>query len=133
MSNIRMGDHIRCASFPCSDIDHQGYLIPKISLNPEKIRLIVISESPPSDPKDDYYADGDASYVQNTCHAFSQAGIQADSIDDLISQGIYFTTAIKCAKTAYNITSATVTECSLILEKSSVYSQMQKTISSWEM
>jgi uracil-DNA glycosylase len=117
MNDICISNQIGCVNFPCSDVDHQGYLIPSIRLNPEKIKLVLISESPPPDPKNDYYAGDEAQYSVTTRHAFTQAGVQADSINKLLRQGIYFTTAIKCAKTSYAIATGTVNKCSHILEK----------------
>jgi len=35
---------------------------------------------------------------------------------DLVKMGIYFTPAVKCAKTAYGIETATIHECSHLLE-----------------
>ena len=49
--------------------------------------------------------------------AFKDAGVEAKSIQDLIDRGIYFTSAVKCAKTAYNIHTNTIKECSFLLER----------------
>jgi uracil-DNA glycosylase len=38
-------------------------------------------------------------------------------MDDILAMGVYLTTAVKCAKTAYNIKAATIKECSRLLNQ----------------
>jgi uracil-DNA glycosylase len=52
-----------------------------------------------------------------TMQAFEDAGVQAQSIADLLSLGVYLTTAIKCAKTGYAIQTGTIKQCSALLER----------------
>ncbi|MCK4515894.1 MAG: uracil-DNA glycosylase [Spirochaetaceae bacterium] len=106
-----------CAEFPCSDVRHECYRVPNIDVNPEKISIVLISEAAPADPDDYYYAEGDPLFQQTTVQAFRDAGAEVESIQDILGIGVYLTTAVKCGKTGYNITAATIKECSLILEK----------------
>lgn len=76
----------------------------------------MISESAPADPNDYYYASGDPLFQKTTVQAFRDAGVNVSSIMDLVKKGVYFTTAVKCGKTAYGIESSTIRECSAILE-----------------
>jgi len=116
MPTLKISDCIACQTFPCEDVNPQGYLIPDLSIDPTTIKMVMISESTPLDSKAYFYAGGEASYAQTTRQAFSQAGINVNSIQELLKSGVYFTTAIKCAKTAYRIKAATIKNCSHILE-----------------
>lgn len=114
---MRVNECIKCAAFPCVDVKHECYVVPDIDPDPGRISIIVISEAAPPNPRDYYYADGDPLFQQTTVQAFQDAGADATSIHELIKQGIYFTTAVKCGKTGYGIKAGTINECSLLLEK----------------
>jgi uracil-DNA glycosylase len=108
---------ISCKTFPCLDVDHAAYQVPAIDLQPERVSIVLISEAAPANPEDYYYASGDPLFQQTTVQAFQDAGVQVGSIQELLNLGVYLTTAVKCAKTAYAIQTGTVKECSLILEQ----------------
>ena len=110
-------DHIGCKLFPCSDVNHSGYIIPAIELDPATISIILISESAPEKLEDDYYADGDPLFARTTLLAFNDAGVKLSSVQEIIQRGIYLTSAVKCSKTGYGIQSGTIEECSHILEQ----------------
>ena len=40
-----------------------------------------------------------------------------ESIKDILNRGVYLTTAVKCGKTGYGISTATIQNCSHLLEK----------------
>ncbi|UCE29909.1 MAG: uracil-DNA glycosylase [Candidatus Bathyarchaeota archaeon] len=75
----------------------------------------MISEAPPTEPNDYFYAKGDPFYMQTTSQAFKDAGFEVTSMEDVLNLGVYITTAIKCGKTAYSISSKTVENCSSLL------------------
>jgi uracil-DNA glycosylase len=77
----------------------------------------MISEAAPERASDYYYAKGNPLFQQTTVQAFKDAGRAVSSIQDLVDMGIYFTTAVKCAKKGYGVKASTVEECSIILEK----------------
>ena len=108
---------VGCKTFPCLDVDHAAYQIPAIALQPERVSIILISEAAPANPEDYYYASRDPLFQQTTVQAFQDAGAKVGSIQELLNLGVYLTTAVKCAKTAYGIQTGTVKECSLILEQ----------------
>lgn len=108
---------IQCENFPCGDVVHLKINFPHIDLDPWKISIILISEAAPADLNDHYYADGAPHFQTTTVTAFRDAGEDVSSIQDILDLGVYLTTAVKCGKTGYGIRSATVKECSLILEK----------------
>ena len=117
MENLNISKCLECVDFPCEDVDHAHYLLPQVSLDPLAVRVVLISESIPANAADDYYAGENAAYAQTTLEAFHQAGVQADSFQNLLDQGFYFTSAVKCAKTGYGIKAATIKTCSFILEQ----------------
>ena len=77
----------------------------------------MVSEAAAPRVEDNYYASNDALFAQTTLQAFRDAGADVASIAELVRRGIYFTTAVKCAKTAYGIQTATVNACSELLER----------------
>jgi hypothetical protein len=113
---MRVSNCVQCSTFPCTDVNHQGYIIPDIELNPKQVSLVLISEAAPESSADYYYHEGRPLFQQTTLQAFKSAGMLVDSFEDLLEMGIYFTTAVKCAKTGYGMRAATIKQCSLILE-----------------
>lgn len=110
-------DHVGCKGFPCGDVNHACYVVPSVAVTPEDVSIILISEAAPADPADYYYAGGDALFQQTTVQAFNDAGAGVASIGDIMSLGVYLTTAVKCGKTAYGIKASTIEECSFLLEQ----------------
>ncbi|MBE0408643.1 MAG: uracil-DNA glycosylase [Anaerolineales bacterium] len=76
---------------------------------------MLISEAAPPDPADYYYAAGNPLFERTTVQAFRDAGAEVSSIQDILTLGVYLTTAVKCGKTGYGIKSGTIQECSHIL------------------
>lgn len=114
---MRVSDHVGCTTFPCVDVRTSCYRVPAVDIDVERITVVLISESAPADPADWYYADGDPAYQRTTVAAFKDAGFGVGSISDILDMGVYLTAAVKCGKTGYGIKSATVNECSFLLEK----------------
>jgi uracil-DNA glycosylase len=114
---MRVSDQIACTDLPCVDVRHECLVIPDVDVNPESVSILLISEAAPADPADHYYAVGDPLFQQTTVQAFRDAGVDVDSIQDIVERGVYLTTAVKCGKTGYNLKAATIRECSLMLEK----------------
>ncbi len=115
---MRPCQFVKCADFPCLDVDKDHYVVPDVEVKPDTIRAIMISESPPQDPGDYFYAQNNPFYVQTTVQAFNDASLDVSSMEDVLNLGVFVTTAIKCAKTAYSISSETIENCSMrILEK----------------
>ena len=106
---------IGCEAFPCIDVRHDLYLLPEIDIDPASIKMMMISEAAPQDANDYFYAGRDSLFEQTTLLAFQDAGVEVESIQDLVEMGVYFTTAVKCGKTGYGIKAPTIKECSLIL------------------
>ena len=114
---MRVTDSVSCATFPCADVDHAGFAVPPLDLDPGRVRIVLISETAPANPADGYYAPGDPLFARTTVQAFRDAGAAVDSIADILALGVYLTTAVKCAKTGYAVPAAAIKECSLLLER----------------
>lgn len=114
---MRPADCIECKEFHCSEVNKSGYLVPALDIDAKKIKVIMISEAPPENPKDYFYAPGEPFYLKTTLQAFRDAGMSVNSIQQILDLGFYLTTAIKCPKTRYGVSAATIKNCSLILEK----------------
>jgi hypothetical protein len=108
---------VGCEAFPCLDVSHDCYLIPEVELDPESVSLMMISEAAPKASKDYYYAGTESLFEQTTVLAFQDAGLDVDTVQDLLDRGIYFTTAVKCGKIDYGIKATTIKECSFLLEE----------------
>ncbi len=117
MDSLNINKCFECVDFPCQDVNHDQYLLPRVSLNPLAVKVVLISEAVPANPADDYYAGEEAAYAKTTLEAFHQAGVSALSFQDLLGMGFYFTSAVKCGKTGYGIKAATIQTCSFILEQ----------------
>ena len=98
---MRVSQCIGCEKFPCGDVNKKSYIVPKINVKPENIKIVMISEASPKDLSDDFYAKRNPLYAQTTVQAFVDAGAKVTSIQDIIDMGIYVTTAIRCGKTGY--------------------------------
>lgn len=118
---MRVCEHVACNGLPCDGVDHDGYRIPSIEVDPAAVRILLISEAAASDPVDDYYAGVGAEeraplFEETTVLAFRDAGAEVDSIRDILDLGVYLTTAIKCAKTGYGIKAGPIHACARLLE-----------------
>ena len=113
---MRIKERVGCVQFPCTDVNHASYLIPDIELDPSGISIILISEASPVKVEDYYYSEGEPLFQKTTVQAFRDAGTDATSIWDVLNLGVYLTTSVKCAKTAYGIKASTIETCSSILE-----------------
>ncbi|HPH97150.1 MAG TPA: uracil-DNA glycosylase [Anaerolineaceae bacterium] len=114
---MRVSTHIRCESFPCNDAVHSSYLIPNVDIDPQAVSIMLISESAPASLADHYYAEGDPLFQQTTVRAFKDAGIDVDSVPDILNLGVYLTPAVKCGKSDYAIKTGTIETCSHLLEQ----------------
>ncbi|MBU7046110.1 MAG: uracil-DNA glycosylase [Theionarchaea archaeon] len=114
---MNVNTHIGCTNFPCTDTDRSSYIIPGIDIDPSKMRILMISEAPPPQIHDYFYTPDNPFYLQTTLQAFNDAGAPVSSMGDILDLGVYITTAVKCGKTGYSVSSATINNCSEILER----------------
>lgn len=107
---------VECAGFPCADVRHESFSVPGVEVDPERVSVVLISEAAPADPGDHYYSPGDPLFLRTTLQAFRDAGECVGSASDILDLGVYMTTAVKCGKTGYAVSTSTVKECSVLLE-----------------
>lgn len=114
---MRVSQCVGCRTFPCLDVKHECYVVPRVSVKPETISIVMVSEAAPENTDDYYYAKGNPLFQQTTVQAFNDAGADVSSVKDIVNLGVYLTTAVKCGKTGYGIQADTIRECSILLEK----------------
>lgn len=115
---VNPAEYLKCtSSAPCSDMMPGPVICPNVKVDTDKIKVVMISEVPPEKPDDYFYAGPDSFYFQTISQAFQDAGVAVKSMDDLINMGIYITTAVKCPKTDYAVSTDTVKKCAVLLEK----------------
>jgi uracil-DNA glycosylase len=114
---MKINECVGCKDFPCLDVNHESYQVPIVVLDPQQVKIIMISEATPEDPADYYYAQGEPLFQQTTLLAFQDAGAAVSSFQEILDLGVYLTSAVKCTKIGYGIKAGTINECSFILEK----------------
>lgn len=75
----------------------------------------MISEAPPENQKDYFYSSDSSFYLTTTIQAFNDAEALVTNIKDIVNLGVYLTTAIKCAKTQYTISTETIKNWTTVL------------------
>lgn len=114
---MQINQKLQCTTFPCEDINQAGYKITQLNLELEKVKILMIIEAMPEDYRNYFYSKGNPEYMVTLLQAFNDAGVQVKNIEEIMDLGIYLTSAIKCAKIGYSISSSTIKNCSHILEK----------------
>jgi uracil-DNA glycosylase len=112
-----ISEQIKCLDFPCTDTDRNSYVLPPGDIDVENVRILMITEAPPNDKADYFYAAGNPFYLQTTLQAFKDAGASITSMQGILDLGVYITTAVKCGKTQYAVSPDTMKNCSKLLEK----------------
>jgi uracil-DNA glycosylase len=118
---MRMSRQLQCIASACADVKREAFQVPRVNVDPAAIRLILISEAAPEQPRDYYYAGGQSLFEKTTVLAFQEAGAAVTSIADIVRLGVYLTTAVKCGKTGYGLQASTVRACSVLLERELAY------------
>jgi uracil-DNA glycosylase len=113
---VRVDDLVRCTELACDDVRCGLYRVPERELNPDLVSVVMVSEAAPSVPEDWFFAGGDALFARTTVQAFRDAGEDVTTIEDVVALGVYLTTAVKCGKTGYGISTPTIRACSQVLE-----------------
>lgn len=114
---MRISEYIQCIDFPCTEARQESYIVPELEIDPQTIKIMLISETAPAEAKDYYYGACEALFARTTVQAFQEAGAQITNINDLVHSGVYLTTAVKCGKYDYAVASNTITHCSSLLER----------------
>jgi len=114
---MKITDKIKCLDFPCLDIDKDSYSLPTPDIDAAKIKIVMVTEAPPIDKDAYFYSAGNPFYLQTALQAFKDAGANVSSMQDILNLGVYITTAIKCGKTQYAVSPATMKNCARLLEQ----------------
>ena len=88
-----------------------------VNIEPEKIQAIMINEIVPIDSDDDFYGKPESAYMSTTIPLFRKAGIEVNSIQDILNLGIYITNAVKTPKSGYSVSKDSIEESLPYLEK----------------
>ena len=97
--------------------DTQNLRLNDVNIEPETIQAIMINEVVPSCPEDDFYGKPDSAYMSTTIPMFRKAGIEIDSVQDILNNGIYVTNAVKTPKTEYAVSKESIEDSLPYLEK----------------
>ena len=106
----------KICDFSCSDVIIKKYFQESIAKK-DAIKLILISEALPLKSEDYFDGKGESQFLRNTNMIFNSLGYNYQTYNDYLNNGIYLTTAIKCIKKNYLVSSETIKNCSLNLEK----------------
>lgn len=79
-----------------------------VDVDPARIRAIMINEVVPADPAQDFYGSSGEEYLSTTIPLFRQAGLRAETIQDILDMGVYITNAAKRPKTGYAVEKETI-------------------------
>lgn len=101
--------------------NHTGLTTPiylnNLELDPDSIRAVMINEVVPADPIQDFYGSPSSDYLKTTIPLFQKANLPADSIEDILSMGIYITNAVKTPKSEYAVEKSSIEESLPFLEQ----------------
>ena len=88
-----------------------------LELDATIVRAIMIKEVVPSDPMQDFYGGSSSDYLKTTIPLFQRAQLPVNSIEDILSMGIYITNAVKQPKSDYTIETCKIEDSLPILEQ----------------
>lgn len=114
---MHISEFVQCIDFPCVEARQESYQVPDIDIDPASIKLVLISETAPAENADYYYGSCEALFARTTLQAFQEAGARVETIQDLLSLGIYLTTAVKCGKYGYAVATSTIAHCAALLDR----------------
>ncbi|HEX2924088.1 MAG TPA: uracil-DNA glycosylase [Chloroflexota bacterium] len=114
---MQISRQLDCDVSPCVDVVKTAPHTHRMEVDPAAVKVVMISEAPPADPRDDFDAGPAAFFFRTTAQAFRDAGITVTSMQDIADLGVYLTTAIKCPKVGYIVSARTVDACSVLLQK----------------
>ena len=105
---------VKC-DFSCSDVIIKKHF-QKSAPKKEAIKLVLISEALPKNIEEYFDGKNEPTFIKNSNIIFNSLGYNFKTYKDYLSNGIYLTTAIKCVKKDYLVSSETIKNCSINLE-----------------
>lgn len=104
-------------AFLYDEVPEAYAFLPDVCVDVNSIRVIMINEVVPFDPKNDFYGDAKiSSYSASACALFAQADIHSECVHDLLEKGIYITNAVKTPKESSMIPKRMIEQSLPILE-----------------
>lgn len=97
--------------------DTQNLRLNDVNIELGTIRATMINEVVPSCPEEDFYGKQDSAYMSTTIPLFRKAGIEVNSIQDILDHGIYITNAVKTPKSEYAVSKESIEDSLPYLEK----------------
>jgi hypothetical protein len=92
-----VSDSIRCLDFPCTDINRHAYTVPEVIIEPDKIRIFMISKLRLL-RRAIIFMPALVLYLQTTLQAFHDAGVSVSGMQEILDMGVYITTAVNVGK-----------------------------------
>ncbi|MCI8529607.1 MAG: uracil-DNA glycosylase [Lachnospiraceae bacterium] len=99
------------------NVGEEEFQFSQVVINPETIRAVMINEIVPADPADDFYGGTKAAYMSTTIPLFQKAGIQVNTVQNILDKGIYITNAVKISKTDYTVAKESIEKSLPYLER----------------
>lgn len=84
---------------------------------PAKIQIVMICETLPANPADNFYNSSDSLYIKNIILALNSASEKVKDIDDIINKGIYLTVAVKEPRIGLTVPTDKIKKYTHILEQ----------------
>jgi uracil-DNA glycosylase len=107
---------MKACQFFCGDVELKKY-VQKKHIKNDEIKMAIISEALPKDMNNYFDAGGTPQFIANTNFIFNSIGYDFKKYGDYLNNGIYLTTALKCIKKDYLVSSKTIENCSHLLEQ----------------
>ena len=107
---------MEACDFSCDDVEIIKHF-QNMKYDKDSIRMMLISEAVLINVSEYFDAKGDPQFIINTNMIFNDLGYNYKTYKDYLRNGIYLTTAIKCAKKGYLVKAKTIKNCSYALEK----------------
>jgi len=100
-----------------NNIDPKNLQFPDCDIDPNKIKVIMISEVPSKSPEDGFYSSAENSeYMQSAKGLFEGGGLPIKNMREFLDMGIYITTAVKSPKIVTAVERGTIVAQLPILE-----------------
>ncbi len=82
-----------------SELEKSNLQFPDIDIDCTKIKVLMINETPPPDPEDNFYSLSKKSeYLNSAVSLFNNSGFPVSCMNDITEKGIYITNALKSPK-----------------------------------
>ncbi len=91
--------------------------LPEISISPKNIKGVMINDIVPEHDDDDFYAGVNGAYFKSVNAIFKKVNYDFGSMEELLDQGIYLTSAVKNKTEGKPLSTETIESHAELLEK----------------